>query len=274
MHGNIEEMLTRELRQIADRVEVPPLPPLPAGLPSRLVWRPLSAAAAVVLIVLVTSVSLLRGDGGTPQPAPQPTDWVIDSATPSPSPEGAPDVTPSIARNRADRAEAGLDSWSPALPEGEDGEPRELGNIVLGGVEPVEVGAQVADYVRRGYLVADPNPPCGGNRWLWAGQLSEGLYVSASQEGTIMALGTDKDGLETADGIGVGNTLRALKATYGEFLAQVRTDDQGLGWVFVKQGDRWLAFSLGPADQVTDASRVDFIEVGRGDVLHHFSDAC
>ncbi|GAA1451382.1 hypothetical protein GCM10009641_85680 [Mycobacterium cookii] len=176
--------------------------------------------------------------------------------------------------NRNDRAAAGLPSWSPAAPEGPDGAPLELGNIVLGGIEPVEVGRQVSGYIRQGYLVADQDPPCEGNDWLWRGELSDGLYVSADQDGTISALGTDEDGLETADGIGVGSSHRALMATYGELLAQVRADDQGVGWVFVKEGADWIAFSLGPVEQVTDTSRVDFIEVGRGEVLHHFSDAC
>ncbi len=110
----------------------------------------------------------------------------------------------------------------PNDPENRDGEPLELGSIVLGGIEPVTVGKQFSSDIRQGYLVADPDPPCGGNHWLWSGQLSEGLYFSASQDGIITALGTDKEGLETDDGIGVGSSLRALKATYGEFLAPLR----------------------------------------------------
>lgn len=535
MYDDIEEMLTRELRQVGDDVEVPPLPDLPSGPQSRSVWQPLLAAAAVVLIVRVASVSLLTRGGSTPQPAPRPTDVVTDDATdtvPDQVPTGPPAVpyllervvhvggesfpgydwvdgttqgwvgvqTPSVwwwgnggapemigvpleqppavspngeylaylstegelsgfqtapdgeemeilasvpvrdddgvgtriaavtddgwviasgrgvgvlwrpfidggtvdltqtapgqlvwqatraglvvvdgsgdARDpgsgrvyladlRADGELAPIvdlpnfgmadvsgewvawvpadqivgdvreydeiqvrrldgdaqgalsppQGWSfsntaftfeddqffvarltdgqqqrmarcsPALqkcvlvdppndPEGGDGEPLELGSIVLGGIEPVTVGKRVSSYIRQGYLVADPDPPCGGNHWLWNQQFSKGLYVSASQDGIITALGTDKEGLETADGIGVGSSLRALKATYGEFLAPVRTDDQGEGWVSVKEGDGWFAFSLGPAQQVTDASRVRFIEVGKGDVLHHFSDAC
>ena len=99
MHGEIEEMLTRELRQVADHVEVPPLPDLPSEVPSRpslrFVWQPLLAAAAVVLIVLVASVILLPNGGSTPQPAPRPTDVVTDNATDSP-PDQVPTGPPTM----------------------------------------------------------------------------------------------------------------------------------------------------------------------------------
>ena len=39
MHEDFEKTLTRELRQVADRVEVPPLPHLPSDPPPRSVWR-------------------------------------------------------------------------------------------------------------------------------------------------------------------------------------------------------------------------------------------
>ncbi len=255
MTTDLEKTLARELHEVADAVPVPAMPSLtPSTKPRRRaahVWQPLVAAAAVVSVIGVLAFALTQQDSGDPQPAQSPT----PNATPSPS--RSPDVT-----------------IPDSAPTGPDGEPLVLGNIVLGGIEPVQVGKQVSGYIRQGYLVADPNPPCEGNNWLWAGQLSEGLYVSASQDGTIGALGTDKDGLETADGIGIGSSLRTLKATYGEFLAQVGPDDQGVGWAYVKEGNGWIAFSLGPADQVTNASRVDFIEVGTGEVLHHFNDAC
>ncbi|GAB3031035.1 hypothetical protein GCM10011376_24070 [Nocardioides flavus (ex Wang et al. 2016)] len=73
MHEDIERILTSELRQVADGVEVPPLPELPSGRPSRFVWPPLLAvAAAVVLIALVVLVGGPSDRGTLPQPAPQP----------------------------------------------------------------------------------------------------------------------------------------------------------------------------------------------------------
>lgn len=95
MHEDFEEMLTRELRHVADRVDVPPLPDLPSDSPSRFVWQPVLAAAAVVLIALVTLVSLRPDGGTTPQPAPRPTDVVSDDATGS-LPEEVPAGPPTV----------------------------------------------------------------------------------------------------------------------------------------------------------------------------------
>ncbi len=74
-------------------MEVPPLPHLPPGSPSRFVWQPLLAAAAVVLIALVVPLSFLHDGGSSPQPAPQPTDVVTDDPTDSP-PEEVPTGPP------------------------------------------------------------------------------------------------------------------------------------------------------------------------------------
>ncbi len=82
MYRDVEEILTRELREVADGVTVPSLPDLPSAPPARLVWQPMLVAAALVLVALATVASLLRMDGGqSPQPAPQPTDVVTDDAT-------------------------------------------------------------------------------------------------------------------------------------------------------------------------------------------------
>jgi hypothetical protein len=208
------------------------------------------------------------GGAGAESPGTTPTPSSSASGTPEPSPAAL------TVANRADRAAAGLPSWSPADPTGPDGAPLEIGDIVPGGIEPVLVGRRVFEYMHAGLLRADQDPPCDGNSWRWAGQLSGGLHVAATQGGTITALGTDKDLLETGDGLGVGSSLRAIRATYGDTLSEVVPDDYGVGWVSVQTGRRWIAFSLGRADQVTDTSRADYIEVGRGEVLHHFSDAC
>jgi hypothetical protein len=95
VHEDVENTLTRELRQVADGLEVPPLPLLPSRPPQRRAWAPTLAAAAVVLIVLVTLVGVLRDQGGTPQPAPQPTEVITDDATesvPQEVPTGPPTV--------------------------------------------------------------------------------------------------------------------------------------------------------------------------------------
>jgi hypothetical protein len=96
MHEDIEKILTRELRQVAYGVEVPPLPELPTGPPSRFVWPPLLAvAAAVVLIALVVLVGGPSNRSGVPQPAPQPTEVVTDGAA-DPLPETVPTGQPRV----------------------------------------------------------------------------------------------------------------------------------------------------------------------------------
>ena len=91
MYRDVEEMLTRELREVADHVMVPPLPELPTAPPrARFAWQPMLVAAALVLVALATVASLLQMDGGqSPQPAPQPTDVVTDDAT-----DAVPDAVP------------------------------------------------------------------------------------------------------------------------------------------------------------------------------------
>ena len=96
MHEDIEKILTRELRQVVDGVEVPPLPDLPSRPPSRFVWPPvLAVAAALVLIALVVLVGGPSDRGGMPQPAPQPTDVVTDDAA-DPLPEAVPTGPPRV----------------------------------------------------------------------------------------------------------------------------------------------------------------------------------
>ena len=95
MHEDVEKVLTRELRQVADHVEVPLLPDLPSDHRARFAWAPVLAAAAVVLIALVTAVGLSPDRGGSPRPAPQPTDTATENTTDS-APEGVPAGPPTV----------------------------------------------------------------------------------------------------------------------------------------------------------------------------------
>ncbi len=90
MDVDIEETLSRELREVAGGVRVPPLPALPEKTPTRRSWPPLLIAAAVVLIALATivTVSALRGPGQVlPAPAPAPTQ--APTTDPSATPDGS-----------------------------------------------------------------------------------------------------------------------------------------------------------------------------------------
>lgn len=88
MTTNIEEMLTRELRQVAEEVQVPPMPSVvPAdGRRPRTArpWQPLLVAAVVALVVGVSFLVLGQGGGDKPAPAPSPSPQ--ETAIPSTAP--------------------------------------------------------------------------------------------------------------------------------------------------------------------------------------------
>lgn len=87
MH-DVEEILNRELREVADGLRVPPLPVLSGGPPRR-PWLPVLAAAAVLLVVLGVVAVVASDRGGTaPEPAPSPT--------PTEAPREIPTAAPTI----------------------------------------------------------------------------------------------------------------------------------------------------------------------------------
>jgi hypothetical protein len=91
MKENLEDVLRRELREVADRLPVPPRPALrqvPARSAPR--WRPLLVAAAVGLIVgMVASLAVVYGAGRSMQPALPPTP-TVGTTPPIPSVETTP----------------------------------------------------------------------------------------------------------------------------------------------------------------------------------------
>jgi hypothetical protein len=74
MNDHLEDTLRRELREVADRLSVPPQPALPET-PARPVrhWRPLLVAAVVTLIVGAVAAVAVYGGGRSMQPAEPPT---------------------------------------------------------------------------------------------------------------------------------------------------------------------------------------------------------
>lgn len=179
-------------------------------------------------------------------------------ATPPPS------RNPVVTRNRNERRGP---SWSPADLVGKDGKPLTLGRVVPGAFEPVQVGANIKAAVDAGYMERDPQREqiCDGTYWKWKGQVSQGLDVIVDQNQRIAALGMSRDGLETAEGITIGNSFGALVRTYGDRLqGPIRMDD-GQAGAFVQDGDRWIGFGMdNQPGQLSDNSRIAFIEVTRG----------
>lgn len=75
MTVDLEQTLLRELREVADGLTIPPLPPRPASEPSRHSrrWVPVVAAAAAVVVAGAAAFALSRHDDSSVQPAPSPT---------------------------------------------------------------------------------------------------------------------------------------------------------------------------------------------------------
>lgn len=199
-------------------------------------------------------------------PTASPTDDEDDSDT---------DVPELVAKNRAERTGP---SWSPADPLGPDGKPLEIGNVFPGTFQPVRVGDNVDKYVEAGYLAADieRESVCEGNYWKWAGQLSSGLDVIADDQGVIGSLGMTKDGLETPEGISIGNSLQALRDTYGKELSGPQGNDYGLAGMFLQgNGDGWLGFGFDVSpDELKPTSRITFIEASKGSPPGMLRDGC
>ncbi|MGA8210165.1 MAG: hypothetical protein WB798_08420 [Nocardioidaceae bacterium] len=101
MTTELEKRLARELHEVADGVQVPPMPSLvpldePRPRAGRL-WPPLVVAAAVVAIIGVVALTLNELGAREPQPAPSPP----PSSTSSPAVTGASSPTASPDPTRA-----------------------------------------------------------------------------------------------------------------------------------------------------------------------------
>ncbi len=244
MYGDIEEMLTRELRQVADHVEVPALPDLPADPPGRLAWQPMLVAAAVVLVALATLATLLgTGGGRTPQPAPPPTDVVTDDASEAApaEPTTDPPTLPYLLDGRVhagDRtspeadefwsAEGYADRW---LAIGTDGTWSWSNGFIVQDL-PAEV-SQSAVISPNGEFLA----------WIDTGGELYGLQTSPDAGGTTVSVP-----VPVRDDDGVGTRIGAV------------TDD---GWVIASGrgvGVLWRPF-------VVDAEVVDLAETAPGQLV-------
>ena len=166
-------------------------------------------------------------------------------------------------------------SWSPQDLKGPDGTFLELGNLEPGAFGEVQAGESVNTAVDAGYLEEDTKRPCdGGPFYKWRGQWSGGMDVIVN-DGIIQSLGLNKDSPETAEGISVGNSYGALKATYGDKLSDPVTMDYGQPGVFLQDGKRWLGFLLDASpNSLNDRSRIVFIEASVGTRPGLLRDGC
>ena len=225
----------------------------------------MSKKVVVVLIVVAAAVGAIVGYFVALAP--------IDPSDPNGGPSvAAPSVTtsteqPESALVRRNHDERTGPSWSPRDLTGPDGKPLELGNVEPGAFGQVKAGERVQDAVDAGYLEVDKKraDACeGGPFYTWRDQWSGGLDVIVN-DGVIQSLGLTKDLPETAEGISIGNSYGALKATYGDRLSAPVTMDYGQPGVFLQDGTKWLGFLLDATPKsLNDGSPIIFIEVSDG----------
>jgi len=205
---------------------------------------------------------------GSTQTAPEPT------AAP---PDGRPSPAVDEQAVEANRNERQGPSWSPRDLEGADGEPLTLGNAVPGAFEPIRVGMSVQQAIDTGFIERDPQreQACEGTFWKWKGQLSQGLDLIVGEDKRIAALGMSRAGLETPEGISIGNSYAAVDNTYGDRLEGPVRMDYGQAGVFLRDGNNWIGFGFdNKPGQLADDSRVAFIEVSEGNRPGLIRDGC
>jgi hypothetical protein len=208
-----------------------------------------------------------QSQGPTPAATDAPADTPPDAA-PSPA------VDEQVEANRDERQGP---SWSPADLKGKDGKPLTLGNVVPGAFGPVRAGANIQQVVGAGYMERDPQreQACEGTFWKWKGQWSQGLDVIVGPNRQIVSLGMSRAGLETPEGISIGNSFGALVKTYGDRLQGPQRMEYGQAGAFLQDGDAWVGFGMdNQPGQLTDASRIAFIEVSRGNRPGLLRDGC
>jgi len=230
----------------------------------------MSRRSAVILVVgLLAFLAFsawfdLTGQGGQSS-GQSPTGSATNAPADAPPVETpSPADDPVVKANRADRE--GSD-WSPKGVVDKDGKPLQFGHAVPGAFEPVPVGEKVQVAVDAGFMERDPKreQSCEGNFWKWKGQLSQGLDVIVGRDQRITAMGMSKPGLETDEGISIGNSYAAVDKTYGDRLEGPIRMDYGQAGVFLREGDKWIGFGFdNKPGQLADDSHVVFIEVTRG----------
>lgn len=179
-----------------------------------------------------------------------------------------------VTRNRDERQ--GPD-WSPADVVDQEGQPLVFGRIVPGAFEPVPVGAEVGVAIDAGFMERDRQreQSCEGTFWKWKGQLAQGLDVIVDEDRRIAALGMSRAALETPEGISIGNSFGALVETYGDRLEGPERMEYGQAGAFLREGDKWIGFGMdNQPGQLTDNSRIAFIEVSRGNRPGLIRDGC
>lgn len=115
---------------------------------------------------------------------------------------------------------------------------------------------------------------CGRSAPLgWKPDYASSLDVLTTDDGAVVSLGVRGEQPRTAEGLGVGSTLREVSGTYET--AEMTEAGFGQTGVFVTEGDDWLAFLFDEdVDKVGPKSKVTMMEVTTGTRPDLMRDGC
>ncbi len=165
----------------------------------------------------------------------------------------------------------GSDSSPEESPTGSGASTEPAGHELIaapGAIGPVLAGMSVEEAEATGLFeprVSADDDPCKETNppIQWKSPHTEILMVFVDREkDTITSLGI-RDLVKTATGVGVGSTLKEVRAAYPDATVE---ESEALGsTIFRQDGDKWLglAFNETP-EEIKDDSTVVFMEVSRG----------
>jgi len=119
-----------------------------------------------------------------------------------------------------------------------------------------------------------PGEECGRTEPLgWKPKYASSLDVLTQEDGTVVSLGVRGEQPRTAEGLGVGSTLKDVTAVYET--AEMVEAGYGQTGVFVTEGDAWLGFLFTEdPESIEPTSEVLMLEVTTGTRPDLMRDGC
>lgn len=204
----------------------------------------------LLALITVAALALSGCTGDTDEPSPTGATEPSQATTATPSPTTATTTAPALA---------------------------DL-TVAPGAIGPAQAGMTKDAAMATGLFNADVEvggEECGRTEPLgWKSEFASSLDVLTSKKGIIVSLGVRDDQPRTAEGLGVGSTLRQVSRVYRD--AELTEAGYNQAAVFVNENGRWLAFLFGndDIDSINPKSTVTLVEVTSGTKPDVMRDGC